>query len=60
MLLSKSNFNVVQAYGFLCLFCHRYEEMEQTTNMVIVDLRMLSGFAPDPEPLEKVGFCDKT
>ncbi|XP_029570270.1 pregnancy zone protein-like [Salmo trutta] len=31
----------------------RYEEMEQTTNMVI-DLRMLSGFAPDPEPLEKL------
>uniref|UniRef100_A0A8C8D4H4 Uncharacterized protein n=1 Tax=Oncorhynchus tshawytscha TaxID=74940 RepID=A0A8C8D4H4_ONCTS len=37
---------------------HRYHGKELTTNMIIVDLKMLSGFVPDPESLGRVSFCD--
>uniref|UniRef100_A0A8C8CQ92 Alpha-2-macroglobulin-like n=1 Tax=Oncorhynchus tshawytscha TaxID=74940 RepID=A0A8C8CQ92_ONCTS len=33
-----------------------YSGKELTTNMIIVDLKMLSGFAPDPDSLERVRF----
>uniref|UniRef100_A0A8C7CY21 Alpha-2-macroglobulin n=1 Tax=Oncorhynchus kisutch TaxID=8019 RepID=A0A8C7CY21_ONCKI len=33
-----------------------YSGKELTTNMIIVDLKMLSGFAPDPDSLERVIF----
>uniref|UniRef100_A0A8C7TPK1 Alpha-2-macroglobulin-like n=1 Tax=Oncorhynchus mykiss TaxID=8022 RepID=A0A8C7TPK1_ONCMY len=33
-----------------------YSGKELTTNMIIVDLKMLSGFAPDPDSLERVSF----
>uniref|UniRef100_A0A4W5JDS9 Alpha-2-macroglobulin-like n=1 Tax=Hucho hucho TaxID=62062 RepID=A0A4W5JDS9_9TELE len=32
----------------------QYNGKELTTNMIIVDLKMLSGFAPDPESLERL------
>uniref|UniRef100_A0A8C7KVX8 Alpha-2-macroglobulin-like n=1 Tax=Oncorhynchus kisutch TaxID=8019 RepID=A0A8C7KVX8_ONCKI len=37
---------------------HRYHGKELTTNMIIVDLKMLSGFVPDLESLGRVSFCD--
>uniref|UniRef100_A0A8C7WKP8 Alpha-2-macroglobulin-like n=1 Tax=Oncorhynchus mykiss TaxID=8022 RepID=A0A8C7WKP8_ONCMY len=37
---------------------HRYHGNELTTNMIIVDLKMLSGFVPDAESLGRVSFCD--
>uniref|UniRef100_A0A3P8YJI5 Alpha-2-macroglobulin bait region domain-containing protein n=1 Tax=Esox lucius TaxID=8010 RepID=A0A3P8YJI5_ESOLU len=39
----------VQVYGFLHLFSNRYGGKEQNTNMIIVDMKMLSGFSPVPE-----------
>uniref|UniRef100_A0A6Q2X6G0 Alpha-2-macroglobulin bait region domain-containing protein n=1 Tax=Esox lucius TaxID=8010 RepID=A0A6Q2X6G0_ESOLU len=41
----------VQVYGFLHLFSNRYGGKEQNTNMIIVDMKMLSGFSPVPESL---------
>uniref|UniRef100_A0A6Q2Z9T8 Alpha-2-macroglobulin-like n=1 Tax=Esox lucius TaxID=8010 RepID=A0A6Q2Z9T8_ESOLU len=38
-------------YGLLYLFSNRYEGKEQNTNMIIVDMKMLSGFSPVPESL---------
>ncbi|CAJ1066029.1 Hypothetical predicted protein [Xyrichtys novacula] len=40
--------------NLLLMFCYRYFGEERTTNMVIVDLKMLSGFVPDPESLKKL------
>eukprot|EP00063_Salmo_salar_P094452 XP_014069287.1 PREDICTED: ovostatin homolog [Salmo salar] len=34
----------------------QYNGKELTTNMIIVDLKMLSGFAPDPDSLGRVSF----
>uniref|UniRef100_A0A4W5Q5B1 Alpha-macroglobulin-like TED domain-containing protein n=1 Tax=Hucho hucho TaxID=62062 RepID=A0A4W5Q5B1_9TELE len=36
---------------------HRYHGKELTTNMIIVDLKMLYGFVTDPESLGRVSFC---
>uniref|UniRef100_A0A6Q2ZD70 Alpha-2-macroglobulin-like n=1 Tax=Esox lucius TaxID=8010 RepID=A0A6Q2ZD70_ESOLU len=46
----------VQVYGLLYLFSNRYEGKEQNTNMIIVDMKMLSGFSPVPESLLEVRF----
>uniref|UniRef100_A0AAY5KIV0 Alpha-2-macroglobulin-like n=1 Tax=Esox lucius TaxID=8010 RepID=A0AAY5KIV0_ESOLU len=46
----------VQVYGFLHLFSNRYGGKEQSTNMIIVDMKMLSGFSPVPESLLEVRF----
>uniref|UniRef100_A0A665VGY8 Si:ch211-212c13.8 n=1 Tax=Echeneis naucrates TaxID=173247 RepID=A0A665VGY8_ECHNA len=35
-------------------FCCRYSGKENTTNMVIVDIKMLSGFVPDADSLKRV------
>uniref|UniRef100_A0A673XUG1 Alpha-2-macroglobulin-like n=1 Tax=Salmo trutta TaxID=8032 RepID=A0A673XUG1_SALTR len=35
----------------------RYHGKELTTNMIIVDLKMLSGFSPDPDSLGRVSCC---
>uniref|UniRef100_A0AAY5K1T7 Uncharacterized protein n=1 Tax=Esox lucius TaxID=8010 RepID=A0AAY5K1T7_ESOLU len=49
----------VQVYGFLHLFSNRYGGKEQSTNMIIVDMKMLSGFSPVPESLLEVRFCNR-
>uniref|UniRef100_A0A6Q2XF30 Alpha-2-macroglobulin bait region domain-containing protein n=1 Tax=Esox lucius TaxID=8010 RepID=A0A6Q2XF30_ESOLU len=49
----------VQVYGLLYLFSNRYEGKEQNTNMIIVDMKMLSGFSPVPESLLEVRFCNR-
>uniref|UniRef100_A0AAZ3NU98 Alpha-2-macroglobulin-like n=1 Tax=Oncorhynchus tshawytscha TaxID=74940 RepID=A0AAZ3NU98_ONCTS len=36
----------------------RYHGKELTTNMIIVDLKMLSGFSPDPDSLGRVSCWD--
>lgn len=36
---------------------YRYEGKEATTNMVILDIKMLSGFVPVPESLRNVSNC---
>lgn len=38
----------------------RYRGKELTTNMIIVDLKMLSGFSPDPDSLGRVSCCGVT
>lgn len=35
----------------------RYNGMESSTNMVILDIKMLSGFVPDPQSLQSVSCC---
>uniref|UniRef100_A0A8P4GCQ1 Alpha-2-macroglobulin n=1 Tax=Dicentrarchus labrax TaxID=13489 RepID=A0A8P4GCQ1_DICLA len=35
---------------------YRYTGKESTTNMVILDIKMLSGFVPDPESLRRVSY----
>uniref|UniRef100_A0AAY5KE25 Alpha-2-macroglobulin-like n=1 Tax=Esox lucius TaxID=8010 RepID=A0AAY5KE25_ESOLU len=49
----------VQVYGLLYLFSNRYEGKEQNTNMIIVDMKMLSGFSPVPESLLEVRFYNR-
>uniref|UniRef100_A0A8C8CY98 Alpha-2-macroglobulin n=1 Tax=Oncorhynchus tshawytscha TaxID=74940 RepID=A0A8C8CY98_ONCTS len=49
------NFKHLRSVATLCF--HRYHGKELTTNMIIVDLKMLSGFVPDPESLGRVSFC---
>ena len=36
---------------------HRYVGKEDSTNMVMVDIKLLSGFVPEPESLRMVGKC---
>uniref|UniRef100_A0A673XGY5 Alpha-2-macroglobulin-like n=1 Tax=Salmo trutta TaxID=8032 RepID=A0A673XGY5_SALTR len=38
---------------------YRYHGKELTTNMIIVDLKMLSGFSPDPDSLGRVSQVDR-
>uniref|UniRef100_A0A671UX03 Alpha-2-macroglobulin domain-containing protein n=1 Tax=Sparus aurata TaxID=8175 RepID=A0A671UX03_SPAAU len=38
---------------FLC-FYYRYSGKQNSTNMVILDIKMLSGFVPDPQSLQMV------
>uniref|UniRef100_A0A671U9I5 Alpha-2-macroglobulin-like n=1 Tax=Sparus aurata TaxID=8175 RepID=A0A671U9I5_SPAAU len=40
---------------FLCLH-YRYSGKESTTNMVILDIKMLSGFAPDSQSLKRASY----
>uniref|UniRef100_A0A3P9BR50 Alpha-macroglobulin receptor-binding domain-containing protein n=1 Tax=Maylandia zebra TaxID=106582 RepID=A0A3P9BR50_9CICH len=40
--------------SIITLFKHRYSGKEETTNMVILDIKMLSGFSPDPESLKSL------
>uniref|UniRef100_A0AAZ1XTJ7 Alpha-2-macroglobulin bait region domain-containing protein n=1 Tax=Oreochromis aureus TaxID=47969 RepID=A0AAZ1XTJ7_OREAU len=40
--------------SIITLFKHRYSGKEKTTNMVILDIKMLSGFSPDPESLKSL------
>lgn len=35
----------------------RYNGTESSTNMVILDIKMLSGFVPDPQSLQRVSCC---
>uniref|UniRef100_A0A3P9C5C0 Alpha-2-macroglobulin n=1 Tax=Maylandia zebra TaxID=106582 RepID=A0A3P9C5C0_9CICH len=47
--------------SIITLFKHRYSGKEETTNMVILDIKMLSGFSPDPESLKSVSnWTDST
>uniref|UniRef100_A0A4W5JXB1 Alpha-macroglobulin receptor-binding domain-containing protein n=1 Tax=Hucho hucho TaxID=62062 RepID=A0A4W5JXB1_9TELE len=41
-------------------FFLRYHGKELTTNMILVDLKMLSGFSPDPDSLGRVSCCGVT
>uniref|UniRef100_A0A8C9XKM8 Alpha-2-macroglobulin-like n=1 Tax=Sander lucioperca TaxID=283035 RepID=A0A8C9XKM8_SANLU len=38
-------------YHFFIVLTNRYSGKESSTNMVILDIKMLSGFVPDPESL---------
>uniref|UniRef100_A0A671UXF0 Alpha-2-macroglobulin bait region domain-containing protein n=1 Tax=Sparus aurata TaxID=8175 RepID=A0A671UXF0_SPAAU len=40
---------------FLC-FYYRYSGKQNSTNMVILDIKMLSGFVPDPQSLQMVSY----
>uniref|UniRef100_A0A667YQQ0 Alpha-2-macroglobulin-like n=1 Tax=Myripristis murdjan TaxID=586833 RepID=A0A667YQQ0_9TELE len=42
----------------LLWFFHRYRGKESTTNMVILDIKVLSGFVPNPASLNNVTFVD--
>uniref|UniRef100_A0A668RZQ9 Alpha-2-macroglobulin-like n=1 Tax=Oreochromis aureus TaxID=47969 RepID=A0A668RZQ9_OREAU len=45
---------VCNQVSIITLFKHRYSGKEKTTNMVILDIKMLSGFSPDPESLKSL------
>uniref|UniRef100_A0A8C7L5Z1 Alpha-macroglobulin-like TED domain-containing protein n=1 Tax=Oncorhynchus kisutch TaxID=8019 RepID=A0A8C7L5Z1_ONCKI len=48
---------IIQAFDYenqLSIIFLRYHGKELTTNMIIVDLKMLSGFSPDPDSLGRV------
>uniref|UniRef100_A0A674CHB4 Alpha-2-macroglobulin-like n=1 Tax=Salmo trutta TaxID=8032 RepID=A0A674CHB4_SALTR len=47
VLYITAKFKRLRNFASLCF--HRYHGKELTTNMIIVDLKMLSGFVPDPE-----------
>uniref|UniRef100_A0A667Z531 Alpha-2-macroglobulin bait region domain-containing protein n=1 Tax=Myripristis murdjan TaxID=586833 RepID=A0A667Z531_9TELE len=48
---------ICAAYNLTLLwFFHRYRGKESTTNMVILDIKVLSGFVPDPQSLNNVSY----
>lgn len=52
---------IIQAFDYsnpLSIIFLRYHGKELTTNMIIVDLKMLSGFSPDPDSLGRVSCWD--
>uniref|UniRef100_A0A8C7V0G1 Alpha-macroglobulin receptor-binding domain-containing protein n=1 Tax=Oncorhynchus mykiss TaxID=8022 RepID=A0A8C7V0G1_ONCMY len=53
----SENTSLLQSCGARCPLIHstgKYHGKELTTNMIIVDLKMLSGFSPDPDSLGRV------
>lgn len=40
--------------------CYRYKGQDSPTNMVILDIKMLSGFVPDPSSVNIVSLFSKT
>lgn len=46
-------------YVTLLWFYYRYSGTQASTNMVILDIKMLSGFVPDPKSLENVSYWRK-
>uniref|UniRef100_A0A8C8CQB5 Alpha-2-macroglobulin-like n=1 Tax=Oncorhynchus tshawytscha TaxID=74940 RepID=A0A8C8CQB5_ONCTS len=47
-----------ELFVLLSIIFLRYHGKELTTNMIIVDLKMLSGFSPDPDSLGRVSCWD--
>uniref|UniRef100_A0A8C7TKT1 Alpha-2-macroglobulin-like n=1 Tax=Oncorhynchus mykiss TaxID=8022 RepID=A0A8C7TKT1_ONCMY len=57
----SENASLLQSCGARCPLIHstgKYHGKELTTNMIIVDLKMLSGFSPDPDSLGRVSCWD--
>uniref|UniRef100_A0A674CHH7 Alpha-2-macroglobulin-like n=1 Tax=Salmo trutta TaxID=8032 RepID=A0A674CHH7_SALTR len=57
VLYITAKFKRLRNFASLCF--HRYHGKELTTNMIIVDLKMLSGFVPDPESLGRLRGSDR-